>query len=214
MENASTKIKIAPVNKMVSRATPAIAIPESKPTVEAKLSSTPKINARKYSAKTFFEYRLNNILFCVIKIYDCGAKKLKCLNSGKLCIGPPVRLGRRRHLYWRLYFHLRLRRHRSFGKCCSIGRPCSFKTSYPFGGHHPFRGPHSFRRSHFFFFRRSSHLCSFRRSHFFGRSSFHLSPRHSLLWDFSRHSFRRTHFFKTATHFIAHIARRHCRSGF
>ena len=41
--------------------TPAMAMPESKPTVETKLSSTPKTNARKYSAKAFFEYCLNII---------------------------------------------------------------------------------------------------------------------------------------------------------
>ena len=43
IENASTKISTAPVKKIVSLATPAIATPDNKPTVETKLSSTPKI---------------------------------------------------------------------------------------------------------------------------------------------------------------------------
>ena len=59
MENASTKIKIAPVRRIVSLGTPAMATPERRPTVDAKLSSIPKTKDRKYLAKTLFEYRLN-----------------------------------------------------------------------------------------------------------------------------------------------------------
>src|SRR3989344_5675414 len=43
IENASTKMSTAPVRKMVSRGTSAIAMPERRPTVETKLSSTPKM---------------------------------------------------------------------------------------------------------------------------------------------------------------------------
>ena len=43
MEKASTKIKTIPVNKICFCAMPPTATPESNPTVETKLSSTPKI---------------------------------------------------------------------------------------------------------------------------------------------------------------------------
>ena len=51
IENASTKISTTPVKKIVSLGTPAIAIPESNPTVETKLSSTPKIKFLKYDTE-------------------------------------------------------------------------------------------------------------------------------------------------------------------
>ena len=51
MENASTKMRIMPVRRMVLRDTPAAAIPERSPTVETKLSSTPKIKLRTYMVK-------------------------------------------------------------------------------------------------------------------------------------------------------------------
>ena len=43
IEKPSTKIKTIPVRKMVPRGIPAIAIPDNNPTVETRLSSTPKI---------------------------------------------------------------------------------------------------------------------------------------------------------------------------
>src|SRR3989344_8893841 len=50
IENASTKMRMRPVRRIISRATPAIATPESNPTVETRLSSTPKMKLRKYAA--------------------------------------------------------------------------------------------------------------------------------------------------------------------
>lgn len=47
IENASTKINTTPVNTMVDDGVSAMAIPESKPTVETKESSTPKTKLRK-----------------------------------------------------------------------------------------------------------------------------------------------------------------------
>src|SRR3989344_2500223 len=47
IENASTKISTTPVRKTVPRGTPAIATPESKQTVETRLSSTPNTKFRK-----------------------------------------------------------------------------------------------------------------------------------------------------------------------
>src|SRR3989344_3372520 len=47
IENASTKISTIPVRKIVPRGTPAIATPESRPTEETKLSSTPNTKFRK-----------------------------------------------------------------------------------------------------------------------------------------------------------------------
>src|SRR3989344_3969584 len=43
IENASTNIKMAPVNITYFREIPVIAIPDNNPTVETKLSSTPKM---------------------------------------------------------------------------------------------------------------------------------------------------------------------------
>ena len=48
MEIASTKISMTPVVRTVSLVAPAVVIPERSPTVETKLSSTPKIKFRKY----------------------------------------------------------------------------------------------------------------------------------------------------------------------
>ena len=48
IEMASTKISTTPVSKMVDFGTSATAIPDNSPTVETKLSSTPKIKFLKY----------------------------------------------------------------------------------------------------------------------------------------------------------------------
>src|SRR3989338_5293298 len=50
MENASTKMSTTPVKNIVSRGTPAIAMPERSPTVETSPSSTPNTKLRKKSA--------------------------------------------------------------------------------------------------------------------------------------------------------------------
>ena len=52
MENASTKIKITPVKSIVSLEIDAAATPDKSPTVETRLSSTPKIKFRKKEAFT------------------------------------------------------------------------------------------------------------------------------------------------------------------
>src|SRR3989344_3129963 len=51
MENASTKIKTIPGSKISTLATPPMATPESRPTVETRLSSAPKIKLRTYKTK-------------------------------------------------------------------------------------------------------------------------------------------------------------------
>ena len=59
IENASTNIKTMPVKNIVSRDISAMAIPDKSPTVETKLSSTPKIKFLKNETEEDF---LNNIL--------------------------------------------------------------------------------------------------------------------------------------------------------
>lgn len=46
MENASTKMRMIPVRSIVARGEPTAAIPDTNPTVETKLSSTPKVKFR------------------------------------------------------------------------------------------------------------------------------------------------------------------------
>src|SRR3989344_145846 len=46
IENASTKIRTTPVRRIDERDIPAAATPERSPTVDTKLSSTPKIKLR------------------------------------------------------------------------------------------------------------------------------------------------------------------------
>lgn len=68
IEKASTKISTTPVKKIVSLGTPAIAIPESRPTVETKLSSTPKIKFLKYDMEdvllSMFGFKLSKNCSC------------------------------------------------------------------------------------------------------------------------------------------------------
>src|SRR3989338_7066372 len=47
IENASTRMRTTPVSKIVSLPTPADATPARSPTVETRLSSTPKTKLRK-----------------------------------------------------------------------------------------------------------------------------------------------------------------------
>ena len=54
IEKASTKINMIPVNKIVDLGTLAAAIPDKSPTVETKLSSTPNMKLRTYSAEVRF----------------------------------------------------------------------------------------------------------------------------------------------------------------
>ena len=51
IEKASMAIKIIPVTRMTLASIPAMAIPESRPTVETKPSSTPKTKFLKYEAE-------------------------------------------------------------------------------------------------------------------------------------------------------------------
>src|SRR3989338_2854588 len=51
IENASIAIKIMPVVRIIRVFIPAIAMPESRPTVETKPSSTPKTKFLKYEAE-------------------------------------------------------------------------------------------------------------------------------------------------------------------
>ena len=62
IEKASTNISTTPVTKMVSLGTVASAMPDNKPTVETKLSSTPNTKF----LKNDIEFRLCRLLHSVV----------------------------------------------------------------------------------------------------------------------------------------------------
>lgn len=66
IENASTKMRIMPVNMIVDRGVPAAAIPEMRPMVETRLSSTPNVKLRTLSVVN---------IFCTSQVYH-GPKYL------------------------------------------------------------------------------------------------------------------------------------------